>query len=161
MVSQAEIILNGYHSSVPGLISICLEMVWVPLMNAEAQGCGVSLIRTGHWTIDVYPEAAATPTVLPWNKEILANFRNIFHCFLLRMGDLLGLIRACYTERSLCQNSTLCTDKTTIQSQQNLAEQKELYNQLSLGCLNIKLVNNRPTLTLMFEKMHFEMLFPL
>ena len=31
MVSQAELISNGYHSLVPGLISIFLETVWVPL----------------------------------------------------------------------------------------------------------------------------------
>ena len=31
MVSQAELISKGYHSLVPCLISILLEMVWVPL----------------------------------------------------------------------------------------------------------------------------------
>ena len=31
MVSQAELISNGYHSLVPGLISTFLETVWVPL----------------------------------------------------------------------------------------------------------------------------------
>ena len=31
MVSQAELIFKGYNSFVPGLISICLERVWVPL----------------------------------------------------------------------------------------------------------------------------------
>ena len=31
MVSQAELISKGYHSLVPGLISIFLQMVWVPL----------------------------------------------------------------------------------------------------------------------------------
>ena len=31
MVSQAEFISKGYHSLVPGIISISLETVWVPL----------------------------------------------------------------------------------------------------------------------------------
>ena len=31
MVSLAELISKGYHSLVPGLISISLETVWVPL----------------------------------------------------------------------------------------------------------------------------------
>ena len=30
MVSQAELISKGYHSLVPGLISVFLETVWVP-----------------------------------------------------------------------------------------------------------------------------------
>ena len=31
MVSQAELISKGYHSLIPGLISVFLEMVWVSL----------------------------------------------------------------------------------------------------------------------------------
>ena len=31
MVSQAELISKGYHSLVPGIISVSLETVWVPL----------------------------------------------------------------------------------------------------------------------------------
>ena len=31
MVSQAELISNGCHSLVSGLISICLETIWIPL----------------------------------------------------------------------------------------------------------------------------------
>ena len=33
MVLQAELISQGYHSLVPGIISIFLENVWVPLKN--------------------------------------------------------------------------------------------------------------------------------
>ena len=33
MVSQAELISKGYHSLVPGLISIVLETVWAPLIS--------------------------------------------------------------------------------------------------------------------------------
>ena len=33
MVPQAELISKGYHSLVPGLISIFLEMVWVPSIS--------------------------------------------------------------------------------------------------------------------------------
>ena len=36
MVSQAESISKGYHSLVPGLISIFLETVWVPLNSVIA-----------------------------------------------------------------------------------------------------------------------------
>ena len=36
MVSQAELISKGYHSLVPGLISIFLETVWVPLNSVIA-----------------------------------------------------------------------------------------------------------------------------
>ena len=32
---QAELISKGYYSLVPGLISIFLETVWVPLINAR------------------------------------------------------------------------------------------------------------------------------
>ena len=37
MVSQAELILKGYYSLVPGLISIFLETVWVPLRHTPVK----------------------------------------------------------------------------------------------------------------------------
>ena len=48
MVSQAELISKGYHFSGPGLISIFLETVWVPLKSSHKRNsykwskCGCS-----------------------------------------------------------------------------------------------------------------------
>ena len=54
MVSQAELIWKGYHSLVPGLISIFLETVWVSLIWLAFQTLKFNLISclTMHIFVD-------------------------------------------------------------------------------------------------------------
>ena len=48
MVSQEELISKVFHSLVPGLISIFLETVWVPLSHLENAVMKIYILALGH-----------------------------------------------------------------------------------------------------------------